>query len=281
MAPTTRRILTAVAVASLVLSAHLASAQAARKKKVKRAKPACGIKYLPLVEGNTWIYEPMDPPEVAPGQAAAAPGKRKRWATVKPPDKVTIRVTKIEPDGKKATVITLEETAGADTRTVKLRCSKAGLEVSPQSFFFSGSPGGGYLMELSNLTRTGKPFPSGRAGLRATTGWTETINADVTRTASKPVAGAAAVHPAAKLTVERSVLIEGIQPVAVSSGNYPKATRVRIDLSGRATIMEPTKRVKEIPAAQVGILWFANNVGVVQTRDSAGRWFQLTSTVLK
>src|SRR5687768_2088551 len=125
-------------------------ADAAPKKKGagKPTPPACGVKVLPLVLGNTWTYENVAAPDAGDPQVT-------RIAPT-PPKSFTITVTKVEAKGTD-TLVTLEEKfqyAAKETKDPKkpamiektvtstITCNaKTKFEISPESFFFAGEPG--------------------------------------------------------------------------------------------------------------------------------------------
>src|SRR5690606_30744189 len=111
-----------------------------------------------------------------------------------------------------------------------LRCDKDGLEVPIQSFFFAGEPGGGQGMSISNLETKGELYP-GRKGLSSGDSLYVTVKADVERTAGK----SGAVHPKAKLEIERLLNVRGRERITTGAGDV-RATRVEVVLSGRAAV---------------------------------------------
>src|SRR5687768_4588844 len=126
----------------------VATAQAAPKAAPK-SNAACGVKILPLVEGNTWTYEQVasrDP--ILPELAKLAPRAAK---------KIVITVKSVTAKGAD-TVATLEEKSTyeivAENKEKKkpavmaevivtstISCNKTKFEISPESFFFAAEPG--------------------------------------------------------------------------------------------------------------------------------------------
>ena len=111
-----------------------------------KTAPACGASVLPLVVGNQWTYATVAAPLPAtPDIVRIAPALPKGFV---------ITVTSVETkDGE--TVVTLEEKITYDmTKDVKkpnvenrvvtstIRCSAKKFDISPESFFFAGEPGG-------------------------------------------------------------------------------------------------------------------------------------------
>src|SRR5690606_22147609 len=122
-----------VLLALAALAASPGGADAKKKKRGKAGAPACGLAFLPLVEGAEWTYEHFVPPEVE-----IKPGSLHQ----NPPDVVKIKVLKVEDDGSK-TRITVEESWRKVTVQNQLVCTDKSLQVPPTSFFFAGAPGGG------------------------------------------------------------------------------------------------------------------------------------------
>jgi hypothetical protein len=272
--------------ARLVLAATLAAALAGltpgRAEAQKRPQPACGIQYLPLVENNLWVYEPMASP---PPQNE---DEKKRLLVLeressKPPKRIEIQVLSVVPPAKGATgptEITLRETVfeqneqKVELKTV-LRCTDKSLELAPDSFFFAGEPGGGLLMELSNLAWEGS-FP-GRQGLRRAEKRTIKLRADVTRRGTE---GTGATLTGGKIELEREITIGLKETIATASGAYKNAVAVWMVTSGRAAVGPALDKNVEIRLGENGILWFEDRVGLVQVKNRSGQWFQLVEKKL-
>lgn len=262
---TSRRLLsalTAVAVvASVAATAATASAQANRK-----AAPACGIKYLPMVPGTEWVYDYVPPPPPKEGEPEQLP-------LVFPPKSITIKVVSVTPPkkGKRGpTEIVLEETTEKLVHKTTLQCTGTELAVSPQSFFFAGEPGGGVQVELSNIHRTGKSYPGARGFIRAQT-FELTLTADVKRSSAEKIT----LDPVS-LSVTRTLTHEGQQKVSGPAGEF-KATRIRLEVSGKVKL---NNKETLFPRNVPGALWFADGVGLVQSYNTLGQQYRLNKTTI-
>ncbi|RMH36707.1 MAG: hypothetical protein D6689_21955 [Deltaproteobacteria bacterium] len=244
------RLRSLVAAAAALLVAGPAAAQRA-----KPAKPACGIQFLPLAEGNYWVFEPINQPPAGP-----------------PPAKVKIEVVKVEPQGKKAATITLKETYRDVEFEMKATCDAAQLVLPPESFFFAAEPGGVSGMQIEGFEHKGASFPA--KGLKPGDQWFEEIRFDVVRV---PAEGSNATHDPAKVELERlTTVTRGQQLVDTAFGPF-KAQVVEFEIRGRGIIGEKSQ---EIPVRDKGILWFSKRIGLSRARDVSGREWQLVDTNL-
>jgi hypothetical protein len=296
------RILGAVLVPlTLVLPlwpAAVSSAQAQKKaggpaqKKVEYAKGptgktagVCGAKILPLVEGNQWTYEFVDsglPPrddlvKLLPSQ----------------PGTIVITVKSIEVKGDE-TVVHLEEKTTADIskdpkkhildeRTINstITCNKTKFEISPDSFFFSGEPGGYFGITFDKFDRTKDTTWKLAGGQIGDQPWREDIVAHFTRT---PVEGSGAKHDSGKLELERK--FTPAQPESVNTskaGLFTLAEKLAVTTTGRVTLdhAAPDSKPQDLPAGWVNILWLYPNTGVVQVLNSFSHKYQLVDVQLK
>ena len=152
-----------LAALALVPLALVPAAVCAKPKKDEAAKagaggkPACGAKVLPLVVGYQWTYNSIAaplPPEDAIKRIAPAQ-----------PKAIVITVKSVEAKGGE-TVVTLEEKVTIDrTRDPKkpeiddyayestITCTDKKFDVSPNSFFFAGEPGGYIGLEITKFER--------------------------------------------------------------------------------------------------------------------------------
>ncbi len=268
-----------LATSSLALALALALFAPAPARAQKKPKPACGIQYLPLVEGNQWTYEPMASP------APQNEDEKKRLQilnrlTPKPPKQVDVKVLSVVPQDQGITEITLQEisTEQNDQKVEKktvLHCTNKTLQIDPQSFFFSGEPGGGLLMELSNLTWDGS-FP-GRQGWRRADKWLIKVTGDLKRGTTE---GTGAVLSDGKIEIERAITVGPKERLATASGSYNRAQGVWFVMSGRAAVGPDLDKSLEIPLGENGILWFEDRVGMVQSKNRSGQWYQLVDKKL-
>lgn len=265
-----RVILASVAVFGL-LAAAVGPAAAQR---AKPSAPACGLTYLPMVEGNEWSYEPTDSPIPLTDEQREALEKNKLKLTP-PPAKVIIKVLQVTTEGSKTTVV-LEESADKLVRKTTLSCDKNQLEMDPQSFFYALEPGGGILMELGNVNRTGAAFP-GSKGFKKGSSATESLRADITRKATE---GSGATLTDGRLALEVTRRAGNPEQVATPAGKHKGAVRVDFDLAGRAAVAPNIDKEYELSLAR-GVMWFQPGVGLVQGTNRDGQWFQLVDVTLK
>jgi hypothetical protein len=277
-----------------VSSAHAQKkAGASQAKKVEYAKGvtgktigACGAKVLPLVEGNQWTYEFVDsglPP-------------RDDLAKLLPiePSSIVITVKSIEPKGDE-TVVHLEEKSSAeikdprdpkkkllDERIIQstITCSKTKFEISPDSFFFSGEPGGYFGLQFDQIDRPKDTTWKLAGGVIGDQPWREDIVAHFTRTGFE---GSGAKHDSGKLELERK--FQPAQPESVNTakaGLYTLAEKLAITITGRVTLDHQTDpKPADLPAGWINILWLYPNTGVVQVLNSFSHKYQLAAAQLK
>jgi hypothetical protein len=258
----------AVAAAAVAAAAVLASpiaAEGKKKKKDKEAgaaaagKPACGIAFLPLVEGTTWTYKYFVPENVD-----AAPALH-----INSPETLTIHVDKVAPSADGGSTITVTESYRKVSLTHDLTCSKDNLQVPIDSFFFNGEPGGGIGMKIDKIDRKGETFLL-KGGLKENT--FQEFKAEVTRT---PTQGSGAAIPPAILEVERKMTVKGKEPIDSEMGMHKNTIRIDIELTGRAALDTQKDKPLNMPAMP-STMWFAPGVGVVRAESRAGWGWKLT-----
>ena len=255
---------------------------------VGKAPPPCGAKLFPLVEGNSWTY----------GQVAAMTAPREDLARLTPiaPQKIVITVKKVETQGKGAdevTVATLEEKVTTeitkdpkhpvlDERTVAstITCNKTKFEISPESYFFSGEPGGAFGVVFDDFKRTKDTtlkFVNGAIGEGE---WREDIVAHFTRT---PTPNSGVKLDSGKLELERKWQPGNPERINTKLGVY-KAEHLGVLITGRITLDHPTtpdNKAQELPANWLNQIWLAEGVGVIQTLDQYAHEYQLVDATLK
>lgn len=239
-----------------------------------KPKPACGIKALPLIEGTQWVYTPMAPPE-----SIAATARKIAANKPKQPDTVTIKVVSVTPIDKTGAEITLEETAGELTRTTKLTCTRDSIDVPPQSFFFTGEPGGSLGIDVGTVERpAGEHSYVFQLGQLRVPEWIENIKAPFTHAASE---GSEAKLANGSLDLQRVVKRGGLEPVTVVAGTF-QATPVQVELVGSVLIDMGTEEPEKfgIPANTLSKLWMTDDIGVVQVFNSNGHMYQLQQSNL-
>ena len=277
-----------LALLALATAAHAAPKKATGPTKaggpVSHAPPACGAKILPLVAGNSWRYEAV----VAPLPAEEAIAK------LAPPEPkfFTITVTTVDAKGPD-TLVSLEEKVTYDTsrdsskpkleeRTVQttIVCNAKGkFEVSPDSYFFAGEPGGYFGMTLDKVDRprdTSFKLVNGTIGEAE---WREDIMAHFTRT---PTPGTDAKLGSGKLELERKFTPALPESVSTKMGGY-NAEKLGLTTTGRVTLDGAPADAKpmELPAGWTNILWLAPGVGMVQSLNKYAHMYQLADATLK
>ncbi len=253
-------------------------------------KAACGARILPLAEGNTWTYESVPPKDaIIPELARLAP---------RPAKTIKVVVKSVATKGAD-TVVALEETNTyeivAENKEKKkpavmaevvvnstITCNKTKFEISPDSFFFAGEPGGYRNLELDKLERTkatSLKLVNGNIGEDA---WEEDISAHFVR---KPGKGADTTKlSAGKIEMERSFTPAQPEDVATRKGtHYRKAEKLQLITTGRITLdspVAPTPKVHDLPKNWVTLIWLSLDVGVVQTLNMYAHQYQLTESNL-
>ena len=150
-----------------------------------KTQSICGQKILPLVEGNKWTY----------GFVQSGIPPRDDFAKLSPsqPGQIVITVKAIEARGTD-TVVTLEEKSTADlskdpkkhilderTITSTITCNRTKFEISPESFFFAGEPGGYFGLTLDKIERPKDTTWKLSNGVIGEAEWREDILAHFTR----------------------------------------------------------------------------------------------------
>lgn len=282
------RILGAVVLSLTLIPAWPSTSEAQRRKEfakgpVGKAVSACGVKIIPLVVGNQWTYEFV--------QAPVPPREEMVKLSPSQPMKIVIAVKSIEPRGAD-TVVTLEEKTTADLsrdpkkhildeRTINstITCSATKFEISPDSFFFAGEPGGYFGITFDKLERPKDTTWKLVNGTIGDAEWREDIVAHFTRTATS---GVGAKLDGGKIELERKFTPAEPGNIHTKVGVY-NAERLGILTTGRVTLDHPQPDVKpmELPVGWVNQLWLVNNVGVIQALNSYAHMYMLTDVQLK
>lgn len=250
----------ALAAAVAVLASPLTAEGQKKKKKEdaaagKPAAPACGIAFLPFVEGTEWTYKHFVPEGYEPP---------KGQLFVDAPPNLTVRVDKVTPTADGAT-ITVTETYRKVTATRELTCTKDALEIPIDSFFFNGEPGGGIGIKIDKVDRKGDSFLL-KGGLKENT--FQEFRAVATRV---PTEKSGAAIPPAALEVERKMTVKGKQPTESDLGEHKTAIRVDIELTGRAAL--DTQKDKPLNMATIpSSMWFQPGIGLVRAESPTLGW---------
>lgn len=244
---------------------------------------ACGAKILPLVEGNSWRY--VSVPAPLPAESAIA-----RIAPAQP-NTIVITVKKVEKQGTD-TIATLEEKVTIDRTREKdkpiieeyayestITCTDKKFDVSPNSFFFAGEPGGYLGLEITKLDRKNTSMALTKGGIGENE-WREDL---VILYAKKPTEGSGAKLGSGKLELERRFTPQEPEQVVTKQGAY-KSEKIGLITTGRVTLDapgSPTMKPMELPAGWVSTLWLADNVGMVQALNKYAHMYQLSELSLK
>lgn len=270
---------------ALALLPAVAGAQPKKDAKAGAGKPACGVKVIPLAVGNQWTYNaiaaPLPPPEAIKRLSPAQPKA------------IVITVKSIEAKGGE-TVVTLEEKLTIDrTRDAKkpeidefayqstVTCTDKKFDISPNSFYFAGEPGGFLGLEITKLDRLKGTSITLTKGTIGEAQWREDVSFTWKRV---PTEGSGAKLGSGKVELERQFTPQDPEPVTTKSGMMYKAEKVGLLTTGRVTLDgpgNPNYKPMELPAGWVSTLWIADNVGVIQTLNSYGHMYQLIDTTVK
>ncbi len=256
---------------SFLLVAAVATTASAQPK-AKAAKPACGIRWLPLVEGREWTYVATQDPFGTPiSDDLAMTLEKAQKVAPKQVATVVIKVVKVV-EGPTGAEITLEEKAGEVTLQTTARCAKDKMEISPQSFLFAGEPGGGLLVKLDKVTYEGVGFP-GVAGFPKKFKNKLTVRADVVR---EPSAKTGAVLSPGRMELELDLENQGPdQAFTQDTKINVRGTRVGFDVSGRAAVAPQLDKTFEMPLGTKGRFWYGDGVGLIIVQNRIGHWYQL------
>lgn len=273
------RLSRVLAVLAVIAIPMIASAQPKPK-----GKPACGVTLIPLVEGNQWTYA------FSPAKEPATPDIAKIAPAV--PKGFVITVKKIETQGAD-TVVSLEEKLTYDftkdpkkqvieERTVNstITCSAKKFDISPESFFFAGEPGGYQGLAIDKLERKGTSIvlTGGKIGEAE---WPEDL---VITYSKKPFAKSNATLGSGKLELERRFTPLESEDVTTKSMAYQKAEKLAVKTTDRVTLDKPLSvdlKPMELPADWTNILWFSPGTGLVQTQNRYAHMYQLVDSQLK
>lgn len=259
------------------------------RRKAKAAKAgagaagACGVSILPLVAGKQWTYNPV----VAP---LPPPDAIKRIAPAQP-KQIVITVKSVEAKGGD-TVVTLEEKLQYDRTkpgeektkpvfeeraiTTTVTCNDKKFDISPDSFFFAGEPGGFHGLELSKVERLKGTSIQLTKGAIGENEWREDV---VMQWAHTPTEGSTATLASGKLELERQFTPQEPEPVTTKMGMY-RSEKLGLITTGRVTLDNATPQHKpmELPANWVSQLWLADGIGMVQALNSYGHMYQLVDS---
>jgi len=272
------------ALIALTLAPSVAAAAPKAGAAGAKVSPACGATVLPLVVGNNWTYA------TAPAPLPATPD----IVRISPPlpKSFLITVKSVETKGAD-TVVTLEEKISYDyTKDTKkpiledrvvistITCNAKKFDISPESFFFAGEPGGFGGLALDKVDRKGTSWLLAK-GTFGENEWPEDLAVQWTRKAAE---GSGATYGSGKLELERRFTPLEAEAVVTKAGSYPKSEKLAIKTTGRVTLEKPlTADLKpmELPADWINQFWFVEGTGVVQTLNRYAQMYQLVDSQLK
>ncbi|ACY15888.1 hypothetical protein Hoch_3386 [Haliangium ochraceum DSM 14365] len=238
---------------------------------------------MPFAEGFQWTYIAVSPPEETLKAAMKIAANKP-----KQPDKFVVKVTSVQPAAEAGvTDITLEETSyvtpmGSEevielSRTTKLSCVKDALDVSLDSFFFSGEPGGPMHYEVSEGERPeGEHSYKFQLGTLRVPEWIVNVTGTFQR---NPSEGTDVRLEDGTLDLQRIMKRGGAEEVGVAYGTF-SATPVQVELVGSVTLnMQPEAEKFSIPANTFTKLWVADDIGIIQVANSNGHNYQLSEFI--
>jgi hypothetical protein len=244
----------------------------------------CGVKVFPLAVGNSWTYSMVPAPMPADDSL--------KRIIPRQPSTVIVTVKAIDGGVKGAdTVATLEEKTSTDigtdpkkpvldehTYTTTITCNAKKFDISPDSFFFAGEPGGMMGMKLDKLDRKNTSWMLTNGGIGEAQ-WREDIAATWTRI---PHEGSDAKLGTGKIEMERQFTPQPQESVSTKAGTYT-AEKLGLITTGRVTLDNAPADEKplELPANFITTIWIAPGAGVVQTLNPYAHMYQLSAATLK
>lgn len=246
----------------------------------------CGVKVFPLAVGNSWTYSMVPAP--------TPPDKQLERISPTEPNQIIITVKSIDTPKGGDTVVTLEEKSTIDltkdakkpvldehTLTSTITCNaKNKFEISPNSFFFAGEPGGFIGLELGetqHLKGTSWQLTNGGIGEAE---WREDL---ATTWKRLPHEGSEAKLGSGKIELERRFTPQPREDVSTKAGGY-SAEKLGLITTGRVTLDAPSSpdtKPMEMPANWISTIWVAPGAGVVQTLNPYSHMYQLSAATLK
>lgn len=294
--------LAGVLLAAAPSSVTPATAQPAGAKP-KPAPKACGVTAIPLVVGNEWIYEPVAPPpdkDLTEAQKKLTPVR---------PDKIVIKVTSIETKDR-VTTVTLHEDIDGKGHDTTITCTAGGasFDIGMDAFWFAAEPGQVHGIEVSNVQRTGDTLELAGGKINAALpDWRDDVTASWKHV---PAAQARPTMNSGTVEVRRHFVTLPSEPVATKYGQWNKSIKLGVETSVRTGLEPPTEKPLRgdircrdnkdpvcgcreqkaptdppdpicVPPLLVNFFWFIDGVGPVQTLNSYGQMFQLSSATLQ
>jgi hypothetical protein len=278
-----RRSSIAPVLLALVLAPSMTAAKPKDGAAGGKAAPACDAKILPLATGNSWTYQTVAAPVPAtPDIVRIAPPLPKGFV---------ITVKSVESKNGD-TVVTLEEKITYDyTKDTKkpiveervvestITCNATKFDISPNSFFFSGEPGGFGGLTLDKLERKGTTWKLTK-GTFGEAEWPDDMVITWTRKAHEK---SGAQLGSGKLELERRFTPLEPESITTKTGVY-KAEKIALKVTGRVTLDKPASadlKPQELPADWINQMWFVEGTGVVQSLNRFAHQYQLVDSTLK
>lgn len=269
--------------ALLVAALALGPTAAVAKPSAGGKGGACGATVLPLKEGNSWTYTFVPAPAPAPREIAP----------IAPPAAKTIVVTvkSIETKGGD-TVVNLEEKVSYELKsmdgkkaplderivTATITCSGKKVDISPESFFFAGEPGGFGGLTIDKLERKGTSLQLTKGTFQQP--WPEDLEIEWSH---KGVEGVKVQHDSGKLWIERRFQPQEPEQLTTKAGSY-RAEKLILSVTGRVTLnkpISPEPKPTPVPADWASQLWFAEGTGMVQALNHYAHMYQLVESTVK
>jgi len=292
----------------------------------------CPGRILPLAVGNVWTYETVQ--AVLNGNPVTAPENMTRLIPHRAV-KIVVAVRSVETNGQRMAlvegpfglevfVVTSAENKGPDTivglaeeityditrdpktpkifdKTIEstIVCSPKGrFDISPESFFFAGEPGGFRGLEFTKFERKKQTSLKLTNNVIGETEWIEEIVAEYQKV---PTKGSNAKLTGGRLEMERKFIPQPVENTATRFGTF-RTERLGLTTTGR--IMLDTKlapdgkpctqkklnekkeeiavptEICELPANWIANIWLSNNIGIVQTLNPYAHMYQLIDAKL-
>lgn len=224
------------------------SAAFAQPKPPAKVTSVCPGKVLPLAIGNTWTYESVQARDSA-GQPIL-PREELAKQRPLPATKIVVTVDAVNTDDKtKETTVSLTETITYDItkdptkpkpfdQIVKstIVCSPKGkFEISPQSFFFAGEPGGFRGIAFSKFERKKETTLKLVNNVIGEAEWIEEIAAEYRQDTTK---GSGAKLTGGKLELERKFTPLAPEGVRTRTQLYQNTEKLHLSTSGRIMLDE-------------------------------------------
>jgi hypothetical protein len=277
--PMTSKLLVPFAAAALLAGLH-STATAQKKPKVVKA---CGITAIPLAVGNKWVYQAVEHP-------AKLPPEQSRLLPVQP-QSVTITVDAVETKDAVTTVNLTEVIAilvpdpkdakkppRLDEKKVQstIQCTATTLSISPDSFWFSGEPGGFWNVEIEGLERKGQSIAIAGGKIDGVE-WHDDVKARWKRVATP---GSDADLGSGTFDLNRRVVFTADESVTALAGQYSATKKIGIETKGEIAVDDASGKPYVLPDGIVSFYWLANGVGIVQIHNSFVHAYQLKEVTL-